>query len=128
MENNGKQQELSRTLREQYEELIAHDDSKLLRDLNDQYPSFRRFLLGGVYDGRRWPIGRLSMVRKGRVLTATLALDDFEIVAGYEEDSWDGLLGSIDNDLANKQCPWDRSWKAKERERAAWRTAVRGGS
>ncbi len=130
MENNGRVDSAAeaKSLREQYEELVAHDESKILRDLEECLPNLRRFLLGHTSDGRRWPPGRLSIGRHGRQICASIAIDDFEIVCSYEADSWNEILETIDHDLENRTVSWDRSWKAKQRERAAFVNAVRGRS
>lgn len=123
---NGKAEHQS--LREQYEELIAHDDSKLLPDLGDVRPALRRFLVGGDFEGRRWPAGRMSLARKGREMCLTLTLDDFEIQAQFFADTFEALLFAADNDLENKRVSWDRTWPAKQRERQAWKDACKGRS
>lgn len=128
MESNDRPENEARTLREQFEELVAYDEAEILSDIATELRSLRAFVLGGVRDGRRWPQGRLGLCRRGRVLQCTLSLDDFELVGYFENSDWHKLWHDIDRALEQKTVAWDRSWKAKQRERQQFVSAVRGRS
>lgn len=101
-------------------ELLARSDKppeNLLRDMEEQYPYLRSFLLGGVRNGSHWPAGTLKLARVHDRCLARMHVADLEVETCESDVSFFGLLEILENILQTDTGRWRLDWKAQEREK-----------
>lgn len=115
METNGHVVKVSELV-EQARDRLATDDGSLLRDMSEQYPFLRSFLIGGERNGQVWPAGQIFVYRETYGITVKLSIRTLGIEVTYRDSDASSLLELIENDLELNHTQWELNYKEKQRE------------
>lgn len=95
--------------------------SRLLQDLESEYPALRRLLLGGMVGNGSLPAASIDLRLGPQGIRVASRIPALSLEATYCFQQWEEIWDTLNNDFDLGTMPWQPDWQSKKREEQKFR-------